>query len=139
VVQERLRNGEPIVFLPAEFKSPSDPRKAAERWAAYFAWYAAELHKDGLRLTVLLVPNRTTIYAPLLREPRDVSLSRETLDALVNALERLGVRTVPLERRYRQDAAALLHQKKYLYFLDDTHWNGNGTSVAADEIFNDRN
>jgi hypothetical protein len=138
VVQERLRNGEPIVFLPAEFKSPSDPPKAAERWVAYFAWYAAELHKDGLALTVLLVPNRTTIYAPLLAEPRDVSASRETLDALVNALANLGVRTVPLERRYRQDAAALLHQEKYLYFLDDTHWNGNGTSVAADEIFNDR-
>ena len=36
VIQEKLSNGEPIVFLPAEFKSPVDPRKAAERWAGLF-------------------------------------------------------------------------------------------------------
>jgi len=135
VIQEKLRNGEPIVFLPAEFKSPGDPRKAAERWAAYFAWYAAELHKDGLDLVVLLVPNRTTIYAPLLAQPRDVSASRAGLEALMNSLEHVGVRTVPLERRYTQDATVLLDGRKYLYFLDDTHWTGIGTSVAADEIF----
>jgi hypothetical protein len=138
VVQEKLRNAEPIVFLPVEFKSPDDPRETAEHWAYYFAWYAAELHKDDLELTVLLVPNRTTIYAPLLAEPRDVSASRATLDAFVNALGNVGVHTVPLERRYSQDAAVLLDQKKYLYFLDDTHWNGYGTSVAADEIFDHR-
>jgi hypothetical protein len=139
VIQEKLRNGEPIVFLPAEFKSPSDPRKAADRWAAYFAWYAAELHKDGLELAVLLVPNRTTIYAPLLARPRDVSAPRATLEVFANALQNAGVPTVPLERRYSQDAAALLGQKKYLYFLDDTHWNGAGTAIAAEEVFNHRN
>ncbi len=138
VIQERLRNGEPIVFLPAEFKSPSDPRKMAERWAAYFAWYALELRKDGLNLVVLLVPNRTTIYAPLLAQPRDVSASRATLDAFADVLGKFGVRTIPLEPRYTRLAAVLLEEKKYLYFLDDTHWNGIGTSIAADEIFNDR-
>ncbi len=134
VIQETLRNGEPILFLPAEFKSPSDPRKAAEQWAAYFAWYSAQLRKDGLDLVVLLVPNRTTIYAPLLLKPRDVSASRATLEAFSSALQGAGVRTVPLERRYARDAAALLAQKKYLYFLDDTHWNGIGTALAAEEI-----
>jgi hypothetical protein len=136
MIQENLRNGEPIVFLPAEFRSPSDPREAADRWAAYFAWYSTQLRNDGLDLVVLLVPNRATIYAPLLAPPRDVSASRATLAAFANALQNAGVRTVPLERRYAHDAAALLDQKKYLYFLDDIHWNGNGTAVAADEIFN---
>lgn len=136
VIQEKLRNGEPIVFLPVEFKSPSDARKAAQRWAAYFAWYSAELRKDGLDLVVLLVPNRSTIYAPLLAQPRDVSASLATLDDLAGALQSAGVRNVPLRRRYTQDATALLAQNKYLYFLDDTHWNGNGTAVAAEEVFN---
>ena len=138
VIQERLRNGEPIVFLPAEFKSPNHPRKAAERWAAYFAWYSSELRKDGLELVVLLVPNRTTIYAPLLAQPRDVSASRAALQDLADALQNAGVFTVPLERRYAQDATVLLNQEKYLYFLDDTHWSGDGTAVAADEIFKAR-
>jgi len=135
VIQEKLSNGEPIVFLPAEFKSPPDPRNAAERWAAYFAWYSAQLRNDGLDLIVLLVPNRTTIYVPLLAQPRDVSTARSTLEDLVNALQNAGVPVVSLEPRYAHDAAILLGQKKYLYFLDDTHWKGTGTAIAADEIF----
>ncbi len=136
VIQEKLRNGEPIVFLPAEFKSPTDPRKAADGWAAYFAWYSAQLRNDGLDFVVLLVPDRPTIYAPLLAQPRDVSGSRKTLEDLASALQNAGVRTVSLEPRFAHDAALLLDQNKYLYFLDDTHWNGNGTAIAADEIFN---
>ena len=138
VIQVNLRNGEPIVFLPVEFKSPTDPRKAADRWAAYFAWYSSQLRNDGLDLIVLLVPNRATIYAPLLAQPRDVSASRATLSDLANALQNAGVHTVSLELRFAHDAALLLDQKKYLYFLDDTHWNGNGTAVAAEEVFNIR-
>jgi SGNH hydrolase-like domain, acetyltransferase AlgX len=138
VVEEKLSNGEPIVFLPAEFKSPPDPRKAAERWAAYFAWYSAQLRNDGLDLIVLLVPNRSTIYAPLFAQPRDVSASRATLEDFASALQNAGVPYVSLEPRYANDAAILLEQKKYLYFLDDTHWNGTATAIAADEIFNFR-
>jgi SGNH hydrolase-like domain, acetyltransferase AlgX len=138
VFQEKLSNGEPIVFLPAEFNSPPDPRKAAERWAAYFAWYSTQLRNDGLDLVVLLVPNRTTIYAPLLAQPRDVSASRATLADFATALQNVGVSYVSLEPRYAHDAAILLGQNKYLYFLDDTHWNGTGTAIAADEIFNFR-
>jgi signal recognition particle subunit SEC65 len=135
VIREKLRNGEPIVFLPAEFKSPAHPQKAAERWVAYLSWYSKELHKDDLDLIVLLVPNRPTVYAPFLAVPREVSASRATLHELATALESAGVSTVSLESRYPQDAATLLSQNKYLYFLDDTHWNGNGTAIAADEIF----
>jgi hypothetical protein len=138
VIQEKLSNGEPIVFLPTEFKSPPDPRKAAERWAAYFAWYSAQLRSDGLDLVVLLVPNRSTIYAPLLAQPRDVSASRATLEDFASALQNAGVPCVSLEPRYAHDAAILLEQKKYLYFLDDTHWNGTAAAIAADEIFNFR-
>ena len=139
VVQEKLRNGEPILFLPAEFKSPADPRLSAQRWAAYFSWYSSELKKDGLDLVVLLVPNRSTIYAPLLAQPRDVSASLNSLHDLEIALENAGVRTVPLVNPYSQDARLFLDQKKYLYFLDDTHWNGDGTALAAEEIFKTRN
>jgi hypothetical protein len=138
VIQERLRNGEPIVFLPAEWKSPSDPRKAAKRWAAYFAWYSAELRKDGLDLVVLLVPNRSTVYAPLLAQPPDVSASCATLEDFRDALQSAGVPTVPLLDRYVHDARILLDQKKYLYLLDDTHWNGDGIARAVDEIFKAR-
>ena len=138
VIKEKLSNGEPIVFLPAEFKSPPAPRKAAECWAAYFAWYSAQLRNNDLDLVVLLVPNRTTIYAPLLTQPRGVSASRTTLADFAAALQKASVPYVSLEPRYARDAAILLGQKKYLYFLDDTHWNGTATAIAADEIFDFR-
>jgi hypothetical protein len=85
---------------------------------------------------VLVVPNRATVYAPLLAQPRDVSESLATLEDLAHALQNAGVPSVSLETRFARDAAFLLDQKKYLYFLDDTHWNGNGTAIAADELFN---
>lgn len=135
VIQEKLRNGEPIVFLPAEFKSPGNPVMAVQAWAQYLSWYAAELQKDNLELTVLLVPNRTTVYAPLLAEPRDISRARETLWQLALALDRARVTNISLERRFSRDAAALLGQRKYLYLLDDTHWSGIGTAAATDEVF----
>jgi len=134
VIQEELRNGDSMVFLPAEFRSPENPRQEAGAWAAYFAWYASELRKEGLVLTVLLVPNRTTIYAPLLAQPRDVSAARATLAEFASALRSAGVSAVSLESRFSRDAALLLDQRDYLYFLDDTHWNGKGTAIAADEV-----
>lgn len=134
VIQDTLRNGEPIVFLPAEFESPANPRQAAATWAAYFAWYASQLREQGLELVVLLVPNRTTIYAPLLQHPRDNSASVDTLSEFDTALRVAGVSTVSLERRFADEAAKLIARKQYLYFLDDTHWNSTGTGLAANEV-----
>jgi hypothetical protein len=134
VLEEKLRNGETMVFLPVEFKSPANRALAAERWAAYFAWYAGELQKDGFDFVVLLVPNRSTIYAPLLEHPRDTGVSREILKQLASRLEEQHLRVVSLLSRYDAEASARLPRNSYLYLLDDTHWNGDGTAIAAEEI-----
>jgi hypothetical protein len=134
VLQEKLRNGETMAFLTSEFKSPANPALAAERWAAYFAWYADELRKDGLEFVVLLVPNRSTIYAPLLEQPRDTSVSRGALEQLASRLQAKRVPTVSLVSRYDAEASARLPGHGYLYLLDDTHWNGDATAIAAHEI-----
>lgn len=134
VIRDQLVNGQSIAFLPAEFLSPADRRKGAAAWAAYLSWYATELRNRGLRLLVVLVPNRTTIYAPLLEQRRDVSESVETLSDFAGALQSAAVSAVSLEQRYAHDAPALLGQQRYLYFLDDIHWNGIGTAIAAEEV-----
>jgi hypothetical protein len=134
VVQEKLSNGAPIVFLPAEFASPEDPQSAANAWANYFKWYADSLRSDGLQLIVLLVPNRSTIYGPLLAQPRDVSRAVDTLADFEAALRRTGVDVVSLQPRFSREAAAVLGEHEYLYLLDDTHWSGKGTAIAADEL-----
>ena len=134
VIQEKLRNSDAILFLSAEFKTPPNPALAAERWAAYFSWYASELRKDGFDFLVLLVPNRSTVYAPFLAQPRDTSLPRETLERLASQLHDRRIPVVSLLPRYQAEAAARLPSHRYLYFLDDTHWNGDGTAIAAQEI-----
>ena len=134
VLEEKLRNGETMAFLPVEFKSPANPALAAERWAAYFAWYAGELQKDGLDFLVLLVPNRSTIYAPLLEPPRDTAVSREAVEQLASGLREHHVPVVSVLSRYDAEAAAGLPIDRYLYLLDDTHWNGEATLIAAQEI-----
>jgi hypothetical protein len=134
VLEEKLRNGETMAFLPIEFKSPANPALSAERWAAYFAWYAGELRKDGLDFVVLLVPNRSTIYAPLLEPPRDSAVSRDTLKQLASRLKDQHIPAISLLSRYDAEATARLPIHGYLYLLDDTHWNGDGTAIAAEEI-----
>ncbi len=137
VIPEHLRNGQPILFLPAEFKTPGDASQAAARWAAYFSWYSGELKKDGLDFVVLLVPNRTTIYGTLLAQPRDVSSSRASLDELARNLERRSVPAVNLAPPFARDASVLLDRNTYLYLLDDTHWSACGTAVAAARILSE--
>jgi acetyltransferase AlgX (SGNH hydrolase-like protein) len=134
VIQEKLRNGDDILFLPAEFKSPADSTLAARRWAAYLAWYAAQMRSSGFDFVVLLVPNRSTIYAPFLAQPRDPSASREVLQSLHRELQRLDVPVVSLLTPYKHAAAELLPAHDYLYLLDDTHWNGVGTQIAAQQF-----
>ncbi len=134
VVQAKLSNGLPMVFLPYEFKSPADPGKAASEWASYFAWYSAELQKDGLDFLVLLVPNRPAIYAPFFVPAQNASPSRAVHDAFTEALQSKGVSVVPLLPRYEQEAPLLFRKNVYLYYPDDGHWNSCGAAVAASEI-----
>jgi hypothetical protein len=131
VIQEKLRNADTILFLRAEFQAPAYSGLAADRWAAYFAWYAGQLRKDGFDFIILPVPNRSTIYAPLLERPRDVSASRAALEEFASRLKSRGVSVVSLLGPYDREATARLSSHQYIYFLDDTHWNGAGTAIAA--------
>ena len=134
VVQAKLRNGVSMVFLPNEFKLPPSPKEPAAQWAAYFAWYAAELRKDALDFMVVLVPGRPAIYGPFFDPPQETAAFRAVHDAFTEALQSKGVSVVPLLPRYEQEAPLLFRKNVYLYNPDDAHWNSCGTGVAASEI-----
>lgn len=134
VIQTKLRNGLPMVFLPYEFKSPAAPADSLAEWASYFAWYSSELQRDGLDFLVVLVPNRPAIYAPFFDPPQSVSPSRAVHEAFANALQARGVLAVSLLPRYEQEAAKLFPKDAYLYYPDDAHWNSCGVAIAASEI-----
>lgn len=75
------------------------------------------------RYVFLAVPAKQTIYAD------DVDpYTRRFIPSLVAALRKRGVEAVDLTAAFQQARA------RGLYFSYDTHWNGNGTAVAAATI-----
>ncbi len=50
------------------------------------------------------------------------------------SLRESRLEVVTLTSVFRTRAADALERGEYIYWLDDTHWNGAGTSTAAEEI-----
>lgn len=128
----RLANGREMLFLPGE-REGEDASRPVD--AAYWTWLAGELRGDGFQLIVLLVPDKSTVYEPLLsgREARNGPAS-DYLDRLEKSLSSAGMLVVNLKGVFQERAARELPANSYLYWRDDTHWNGHGMRIAAEEI-----
>jgi hypothetical protein len=128
----RLANGAEMLFLSGEHNGDDTSRPVN---AAYWVWLERELRSDGFRLIVLLVPDKFTVYEPLFlgREAQNRPAS-DYLDRLERSLSSAGVPVVNLKNVFQTQAARQLPSNSYLYWLDDTHWNGHGMRIAAEEI-----
>jgi hypothetical protein len=58
------------------------------------------------------------------------------LDVVEQRLAAANVPVLNLTPLFREQAASLLARDEYLYWLDDTHWNGEGIREAAQAITN---
>jgi len=128
----RLANGAETLFLPGEREGDNASRPVD---ATYWVWLQRELRSDGFQLVVLLVPDKFTVYEPLLLglEAKGRPGS-DYLDRIERSLSAAGVPVVNLKSVFLARAARELPSKSYLYWLDDTHWNGHGMRIAAEEI-----
>jgi hypothetical protein len=134
VVTLPLRNGDSMLFLPLDLSAAVRPRSEPEA-AAYFVWLQQELAQLDLRLKVVLVPDKSTVYGPLLAEPLpSADGAARFLDDLAADLRNRGVNTVSLVGPLRQAAASGLDRGEYVYWRDDTHWNPRGIRIAAEAI-----
>ena len=134
VVERQLTNGEPILFLPTDvdaFHQHRDVTPAAE----YLRWLTASIAKDGMRPLVVLVPHKYSVYYPLLTaasaRPGDAVHPLTTLET---ALREQGIEALDLTPLLQARARVALASGEYLYWRDDTHWNGQGVRVAAEAI-----
>ncbi|HEX4628346.1 MAG TPA: hypothetical protein VH137_06095 [Gemmatimonadales bacterium] len=134
VLRAPLADGAEMLFLPSEREgfhtaAPRDPALNV------FRWLRAKLRAEHFRLLVVLVPTKYAVYAPLLRTP-DPGPDRAApyLADLARQLAADGIAVVDLTPPYRAAAAHALAQGRYIYFLDDTHWNAAGVGIAAQEI-----
>lgn len=131
-VPARLANGRTVLLRPHWLARRTLP---VEPSVATLSGLARELERRRLHLVVLLVPNKETVYGPLLERPTATPAEADAyLYALAAALRAQGLTVVNAGPVYRRDAARLLLSDEYLYFPDDTHWNAVGIGLAAGEV-----
>jgi hypothetical protein len=138
VVRETLNNGAPILFYPGEVTSAYVARDV-EGPIRYWRQLADELSKADLKFVLLLVPNKYTIYYPMLRTPsRGQPQGARYLKSLEGRLRQEGIPVINLTEEFMRDAASEYQQGRYIYWLDDTHWNAEGIEIAARAIIGNR-
>ncbi len=94
---------------------------------------------NNLRLVILLVPTKYTVYRPLLRDD-DSERADQTpyLDRVEKALKEVHVPVINLLNVFRKKAQEDYQKNLYIYWRDDTHWNARGVELAAEEISSQR-
>jgi hypothetical protein len=135
VVRRKLTNGDEMLFLPWDLDPVGDVQPLAAAWSGYLGWYAGKLRGHGLKVVVLLVPDKYTVYGPL---TPDASWEPEGGRLLAGIEERLrssGIPAVNVTSLFRARAAEGLSRHEYLYWRDDTHWNARGIALAADAVW----
>ena len=133
VAAKPLRNGDAMLFLRDHLKIKAE--RDVSTAATYFSWLADELGKDNLSLLVALVPEKITVYRPLLLEGASAAAAEKGyLDRVEEVLREQGIPVVNLAPVFRREAQIKFQRGEYIYHLDDTHWNARGISIAANEI-----
>jgi hypothetical protein len=130
VSRRRLQNGEDMLFALSDEASSLDDPAITEAWVRYLRWYEAKLATQRLTLVVLLVPNKLTVYHPLVEEHRPDGAP--LLARVAAALGAVGAPVVDTTSLLQRRAAELLPKRQYVYWRDDTHWNEAGIAIAAD-------
>jgi len=112
----------------------NSPDAAVARWADFFCRLSRELGRDGLEPVVVIVPEKFTVYAPLLAWPRTPAEGDVLLEQLERRLREMFVRVVNVAPAFRAAAAELAEHHQYIYWQDDTHWNECGVTIAVAEF-----
>ena len=111
-------------FLPAEFRhhlAENIPSTAAEAVIDT----ADQLRKLGIRLMVVPVPTKLSVYPEKLAGGLSVQRTGET--AFIDTLRKAGVEVIDLFDEF-------VASKEPAFCLRDSHWNGTGLKIAADRI-----
>jgi hypothetical protein len=126
-----LPNGEKMLFRDYEYGLPDQDRgpTAVAQSMTGFLWLKSELDKRHIRLIVLLVPNRYTIYAPLLIG--NDGPWTHYLDNLDVELHRAGIETVNGLDVYRSVARQEVSSGQFSFYREDPHWNPSGVERIA--------
>ncbi len=134
VIEGQFQNGDWMLFLRSRTEPVDSPEAAVNRWADFFLWLSRELSHEGLDLAVIIVPDSSTVYTPLLASPTISTTGNDLLGRLEGHLRHDGVPVVNVTPAFRAAAFQLAERHQYLYWQDDTHWNACGVTIAVAEF-----
>jgi hypothetical protein len=126
-----LRNGQTMLFLRGSVDTYPNPHPIP---VSFFAELNSLVKASGNELLVVLVPDKYTVYAPLLDVPPATADSELYLNRLQQRLDSDGVSVVNLTDTLRAQAAEGILRAEYNYWIDDTHWSTEGLRKAAQAI-----
>jgi hypothetical protein len=132
-VETRLRNGTMMLQLPVDIKNFHTPWPAVN--VDGFVALHRELGKRHFDLWVILVPDKYTVYQPLLEtSPAEAPMENSYLKSIERGLTRAHIPVINLTEALRAQAAEALSRNRYNYALDDSHWNEAGIRLATEHI-----
>ena len=131
VAVRSLQNGHEMLFLTGSVKTYPDAHALP---SSYFSELKSLVEATGNELLVVLVPDKYTVYAPLLEIPPAAADSDLYLNRLETRIQANGARVLNLTSTLRAQAAKRIAEGNYNYWIDDTHWNAAGIRAAADQI-----
>jgi SGNH hydrolase-like domain, acetyltransferase AlgX len=137
VARRKLQNGQEVLFYRYDMRPLRDEQKLATEWRSYFEDLRQRMARRNLQLVVLVVPDKYTVYGPLLEErPGDFGGER-LLAAIEQELRKTDIPVVNLTQKFRAAAAEVLSRNQYIYWRDDTHWNPLGIKLAAASLWSE--
>ena len=137
VARRKLQNGQEVLFYRYDMRPLRDEQKLTTEWRSYFEDLRQRMARRNLQLVVLVVPDKYTVYGPLLEErPGDFGGER-LLAAIEQELRKTDIPVVNLTQKFRAAAAEVLSRNQYIYWRDDTHWNPLGIKLAAASLWSE--
>jgi hypothetical protein len=133
VAVRHLQDGRPMLFL----REIEGDRKftGIRQYVDTYALLRDQLRAEGFDLALVIVPDKLTVYGPLLSDPPPGWREGE---ALLGEFERSArardITVVNLAPALIAHARQALDASVTIYWTDDTHWNPRGIEVAAEVI-----
>lgn len=132
ILIEELIDGQPFLFMKSE---ELDFDRVRDVNAGFFSELDTLVRSTGNELLVILVPNKYSVYHPLIQgSGNSPQGSQLHLSLLSDSLKKADVSVLDLTMALREQAASMLAEGKYNYYADDTHWNALGVGKAAQLI-----
>jgi len=128
----KLPDGRRFVFLQKEVevaKNPPDDRQL-QADITYYSHLSSRLAERGMRMRVLLIPNRYSVYGQVVDGEGAVPSPRY-LNRLEAELRQKGIATVNLLRAWQPEANHDAATGNLSYYREDHHWTSEGVRRAA--------